>query len=843
MRMTKKPTPTASLKTRTILLVLGTLLLSLWTHAFIGGQMLRSDMQEMLSDQQFSTATVVASQIDLEVTERILALNRVSKAVTAEMLADPAALQSHIARQPIFQDSFNAGVFATGTDGVVVAAYPYTEQTGISIIDRDYISAVLKEGIPSVGRPMISRKLEFPGFVIAVPIRDADGRVAGVMAGVTNLSMPNFLSYVTDTAYGKSGGYVVVAAKSRLIVTASDKRKILLNLPEPGLNPAIDRLVGGYEGSLVMNDSQGAEVLASAKSVPAAGWYLVATLPTSEAFGPFFKLQRNMWLVTIALTIVAGFFTAWLLTGLLSPVLTTVAQLAKMSTGRTPLQPLPMKGPVEIDRLVAGFNQLISTLKQREDDLIRSAAFSQGILNSIPAEIAVLDRQGVIIDVNRPYHHRRCVAEHCNACRPSEVGRSYLNSGLAGGVGSTDASQDVLGGIRAVLNGESQNLTVEYPCRLAGATAWYSMSVTPLSRSDGGAVVSHTNITERRQGQESIREAKQFQESVIAGVQEGIVVYGLDLRYQLWNSFMEQFIGLSASEVLGRHPLELFPFLKESGVIQNLTQALGGQAGDATEYQITVPDRQDSRWAVHTCSPLRDSNGRIIGVIASIIDITARKQAHLALEATVREKEALFKEVHHRVKNNLQVINSLLRLESGRSARADTRSVLIEMQGRIRSMAILHESLYRSKSLAAIELGSYLGELATQACRAMANTAGEINLKMEMATVTVGIDQALPCGLIVNELISNSFKHGFPHGASGTIFMELATLDGGSRVRLCISDTGVGLPSDFQIEQCDSLGLHLVADLTEQLDGQLELATGSGGRISVTYVVNDFLLS
>jgi PAS domain S-box-containing protein len=841
--MTKKPAPTASLKTRTILLVLGTLLLSLWILAFIGGRMLRSDMQEMLSDQQFSTATVVASQIDLEVSERILALNRVSEAVTAKMLADPAALQSHVEMQPIFRDSFNAGVFATGADGVVVAAYPYTGQIGVSIIDRDYISTVLKEGMPSVGRPIISRKLAFPVFVMAVPIRDGDGRVVGVMAGVTNLNKPNFLSHVTGNGYGKSGGYVVVAAKSRLIVTSSDKRKILQTLPDPGLNPTIDRLVGGYEGSLVMNDSQGTEVLASAKAVPMAGWYLVATLPTSEVFGPFFKLQRNMWLVTIALTIAAGFFTAWLLRGLLAPMLTTVAQLAQMSTGRTPLQPLPMKGPVEIDRLVAGFNQLIGTLKQREDDLIRSAAFSQGILNSIPAEIAVLDRHGVIIGVNRPYHHRCCDTERCNACRPSEVGRNYLNSGLAGGVGLTDVSHDVLGGIRAVLNGELQNLTVEYPCQLAGASAWYSMSVTPLSRRDGGVVVSHTDITERRQAQESIREAKQFQESVIAGVQEGIVVYGLDLRYQLWNSFMEQFIGLSASEVLGRHPLELFPFLKENGVIQNLTQALGGQAGDAVEYQFTVPNRQRSGWAVHTCSPLRDSNGNIIGVIASIIDITARKQAHLALEATVREKEALFKEVHHRVKNNLQVINSLLRLESGRSARADTRHVLIEMQGRIRSMAILHESLYRSKSLAAIELGSYLGELATQACRAMANTAGEINLKMELATVSVGIDQALPCGLIVNELISNSFKHGFPNGANGVILMELATLAGGSLVRLSVSDTGVGLPSDFQVEQCDSLGLHLVSDLAEQLDGQLEFATGPGGRISVTYPVNDFLLS
>lgn len=841
-QMIKTLPSSASLRTRTILLVLGLLFFSLLALAFTGAQMLRRDMQEILSNQQYSTATVIASQIELELSERVSALNRVSKTITTAMLADSAAVQSHLETQPTLQDPFNGGAFVTDADGVIIAAHPYTGQRGISLIDRDYINVALNEGIPSIGRPVLSKKLEFPVLAMAVPIRDGNGTVVGVLAGATNLSRPNFLDRVMGHAYGKTGGYALVAAKSRLVVTSSDKREIIQALPRPGLDPVIDRLMNGYDGSLVMNDSHGTEVLASAKTVPMAGWYLLATLPTSEAFGPFLKLQYNMMLVTVALMIIAGFITAWLLSGFLAPMLTTVTQLASMSAGRMPLQSLPLKGPTEIDLLVAGFNQLIGTLKDRENELIRNRAFYQGVLNSVPEEIAVLDRNGAIVDVNKPW--RRCghTAERCGACRPAGVGRNYLSPAESGDTGLTNGPPGSTDGIKAVLNGQLPKFSIEYPCQLEGSVAWYSMSVTPLESSAGGVVVSHTDITQRRLAQEAMREAKQFQESVIQGVQEGIVVYGLDLHYQLWNSYMEQFTGLTASQVLGRNPAHIFPFLTDAGVMQTLQLAIAGQGGNVLEFPFTMPHNQKSGWIKHTSAPLRNANGAVIGVIASIIDISSSKQGQLALEATLLEKDALFKEVHHRVKNNLQVINSLLRLEGGRSTQADTRAVLKEMMGRIRSMAILHELLYRSASLAAIDLGNYLRELATQACRSMENSADHIDLKLELATVAVAMDRALTCGLMVNELLSNTFKHGFPNGGSGSIHMELMSLDDGSKVRLRISDTGVGLPSNFQIGQSDSLGLHLVSDLAEQLDGHLEYATGPNACFTVTFPIGDILL-
>ena len=201
----------------------------------------------------------------------------------------------------------------------------------------------------------------------------------------------------------------------------------------------------------------------------------------------------------------------------------------------------------------------------------------------------------------------------------------------------------------------------------------------------------------------------------------------------------------------------------------------------------------------------------------------ARKQADEALRASLREKESLLKEIHHRVKNNLQVITSLLRLEAGRSAHPETRSVLKEMQNRIRSMALLHESLYRSENLERVDLPAYIRQLTTHLFRSMLAKPGSIQLELELAPVSLPLEQAVPCGLLVNELVSNCLKHGFPDGRAGKVRIELQTLDDGQSIRLQVSDTGVGLPADFEEKSATSLGLQLVADLARQLKGQLEV--------------------
>ena len=239
------------------------------------------------------------------------------------------------------------------------------------------------------------------------------------------------------------------------------------------------------------------------------------------------------------------------------------------------------------------------------------------------------------------------------------------------------------------------------------------------------------------------------------------------------------------------------------------------------------------KWLQIASTPRSLEDGDVVwdGVV---LDITARTQAALSLRTSLRDKEALLREVHHRVKNNLQVINSLLRLETSRSQVADTKRVLKDMQGRIMSMALLHETLYRSERFGQVDLGRYLEQLAQQLFRA-GSSSGLLRLELDLSPVQVGIDQAIPCGLIVNELLTNSLKHAFAEGLGGAVRIGLRQ-DADGRVELRVMDTGVGLPGDFEARRGASLGLQLVDDLARQLGGRLEIGPGPGAGFTVAFI-------
>jgi two-component sensor histidine kinase len=150
-------------------------------------------------------------------------------------------------------------------------------------------------------------------------------------------------------------------------------------------------------------------------------------------------------------------------------------------------------------------------------------------------------------------------------------------------------------------------------------------------------------------------------------------------------------------------------------------------------------------------------------------------------------------------------------------------------------MALLHEALYRSGTFASVDLGAYLKELATQSFRASVFRLGSVRLQLDLASAPVEMDQALPCGLLVNELVSNCLRHGFPDGRTGEVRLELHPVDGGPQLRLRVSDTGVGLPADFETKRGKSLGLQLVSDLAIQIDGRLEVGPGPGAVFDVTF--------
>jgi two-component sensor histidine kinase len=210
-------------------------------------------------------------------------------------------------------------------------------------------------------------------------------------------------------------------------------------------------------------------------------------------------------------------------------------------------------------------------------------------------------------------------------------------------------------------------------------------------------------------------------------------------------------------------------------------------------------------------------------------------QAAMSLQnAALGEKEALLKEVHHRVKNNLQLITSLLNLQAARVADPAVAELFADSRNRVRAMALVHENLYRAGNLSRIPMDRHIRSLCTHLNGAYGALAQNVRLEVNVDDLHLEMDRAVPCGLIVNELVSNALKHAFPAGRAGNISVALRP-DGPGRTLLAVSDDGVGLPAELDITRSDSLGLRLVGDLAEQLHGSVRMARDGGTTISVSF--------
>lgn len=256
------------------------------------------------------------------------------------------------------------------------------------------------------------------------------------------------------------------------------------------------------------------------------------------------------------------------------------------------------------------------------------------------------------------------------------------------------------------------------------------------------------------------------------------------------------------------------------------------------EYGIVEPASQrDSGtlvWLETNKIPLHDVRGRVIGTLGTAQDITERKRAEEQIKASLQEKEVLLKEVHHRVKNNLQVIDSLFRHQCRHAKDKQTIEVLKECQNRVNSMAMLHEKLYQSQDLSKINSDEYITSIVANLVDSYSCNADLTSLKINIEDIVLDIETALYCGLIVNELVSNSFKYAFPPGKQGEIHINFYSGDAHNLI-LSVKDNGVGLPISFDLQKSQSLGLKLVRSFVRQLGGDLEINRSGGTEFMITF--------
>ena len=381
-----------SLKTRVTWLSLAIVLTGIWSLSLCVSWTLRIDMQHLLSEQQLSTIVQLANNLNAEMTQRLRTLEKIAAKISPAMLEQPAALNAFLADRLTPQEPFSHALVVTRPDGAAITELP----PGAGLIDlhdmaRGDLAKALAAGKPGIGDPMMNPVLRTPVVAMAVPIVNPRGKVIGVLTGLTDLGRPNFLDKITQGLDGKTTGYAIVAPKSRLVVTATDTRRVMEALPAPGINPQIDRFAQGYEGSALFTNAQGIEVLASARRIPVAGWYLVAMLPSTEAFAPIRDMQQRVLIATLLLSLLAGSLIWWMLWQQLAPMSKIANQLARLPDSKKPLQPLPTVRPDEIGDMVNGFNHLLKTLTYREEVLSETKRFLKESQNMAGLGSYVLD--------------------------------------------------------------------------------------------------------------------------------------------------------------------------------------------------------------------------------------------------------------------------------------------------------------------------------------------------------------------------------------------------------------------------------------------------------------------
>ncbi len=307
----------------------------------------------------------------------------------------------------------------------------------------------------------------------------------------------------------------------------------------------------------------------------------------------------------------------------------------------------------------------------------------------------------------------------------------------------------------------------------------------------------------------------------------------LDLRYTwIYNPALK----FDYTEIVGKKDSDLFPIPEDAQRVSSIKQQVL-TSGVGVREEVFVTAEGQKRHFDLTVEPHRDRNGEVNGIGCVALDITWRKQSEEELRAAYEREIILMKEIHHRVKNNLQIVSGLLYLQARQVQDPKMREIIHSSRDRIQSMALLHEKLYQSKNLENIDFIAYIQSLTRNLQSSYASKSTAISLHINADPINVDIDTAMYCGLIINELVSNSFKYAFPEGQTRQIMIEFSK-DSDNRYNLIVRDDGVGMPEAIDLKKAKNLGLQLVYSLvTEQLRGQVSLEDFDGAFFKISFTI------
>ncbi len=707
-----------------------------------------------------------------------------------------------------------------------------------------------------------------PYLILAVPAKNNQEVVAA------RLRMNLLWEVVADIRFGKEGRAFVVNHEGQII--AHTNPEVVLAHTSLENNPLLLAQLqsGSQEWYGEYKNLDNVSVVAATAAAPGVDWVVVTELPQSEAFA---TSNTALPLLGGGMLLI-GALALWITSRLLEFQVFKPMEWLRLGTERIGQGDLEhrigLNRPDEIGQVAAAFDDMAHRLYEREAEvaaglvaLQESEARYRGIVEDQTELICRFLPDGTLTFVNQAY------CRYFGRPREELMGQTFI---------PLIPPEDQPLVLRALAALSQDNPVVSYENRVIlpnGTIRWHAWTNRILFDEQNHFIELQAvgrDVTERKEAQEALEKARDELEIRVAQRTTELQEANERLRIELterqraeealreaefkYRTLVEQtpaitytalldevgstlyvspriesILGFSVDEWLADPALwfkQVHPDDREGVVTQNTHSRVSGQPF-RYEYRLLAKDGRVV-WIRDEAVVMKRKAAELPILQGVMLDITERKEAEEQLKISLEEKILLLKEIHHRVKNNLQVISSLLFLQSDRVKDQQTLEILKDSQNRVKSMALIHEKLYRAKDLANVDLGDYVKNLAGQLFRSYQRQSPAIRLHVNAAGVFLGIDAAVPCGLILNELISNALKHAFPNDGPGDIYVELQQ-DQHGQVTLQVRDNGLGFPDQVDFQNTNSLGLQLVNTLVQQLDGAIELHRNGGTEFIITF--------
>jgi PAS domain S-box-containing protein len=487
----------------------------------------------------------------------------------------------------------------------------------------------------------------------------------------------------------------------------------------------------------------------------------------------------------------------------------------------------------EIGDLSGALNLMTSRLVDTIHSLEQRNEFVNNVLNSLTHPFYVIDANNYRIELANP------------AARfGAQVGKAtcYALTHNSGEPCNENERPCVIKEIRRT----GDAVTVEHVHHgPAGERLVYEVHGYPIRDREGNIVQVieyNVDITQRKKAEEGLQLSEQKNRAITSAAKDAIIMVDDNGRVLFWNPAAEKIFGYTEVEMMGKELQgAIVPKSYNEEYMKGMETFLATGKGRAVgqTIKLTAVRKDGTEFPIALSLSSFKMNGRwhAVGIAR---DITQRKLAEDRILASLEEKKLLLQEIHHRVKNNLQIISSLLDLQLEYVAGKQPQEVFNEIKNRVKSMAIVHEKLYVSQDLSKVDFHDYLTTLIDNLYRSYSVSLAKITLKLEVENVSLGIDTAIPCGLIVNELITNALKYAFPGERTGEVQVALRRtgrdVRGEGEYELTVKDNGTGIPQEVDLKKAKTLGLHLVSTLVEhQLRGSIDLKREAGTQFCIRF--------